>query len=188
MTASFTCQYFCMFLTNRQLKTVFLTFPGFFFPWPAKYKLYGGARWEQGRVFRMKIRSLIQEQFIQHKSTYEEGVTRDFIDAYFQEAKLRGADSSFFGEEGGLLIYVSLQIIIATTNCDNRHYFVFSEFNLQTVLLDMFVAGAETTSTTLLWSILYLTQNPEVQKKVQEELDAVIGDRPASRDDKSKYF
>jgi len=36
--------------------------------------------------------------------------------------------------------------------------------------------------------MLYLTQNPEVQRKVHAEIDSVIGrDRPPCRDDKPRY-
>ncbi|XP_078621648.1 cytochrome P450 2U1-like isoform X3 [Branchiostoma floridae x Branchiostoma japonicum] len=40
---------------------------------------------------------------------------------------------------------------------------------------NIFVAGTETTADTLLWALLYLTQNPAIQHKVQQELDAVVG-------------
>jgi cytochrome P450 len=40
---------------------------------------------------------------------------------------------------------------------------------------DFFVAGADTTSVTLSWAMLYLLHNPDVEKKVQEELDLVVG-------------
>jgi cytochrome P450 len=60
--------------------------------------------------------------------------------------------------------------------------------NLVVVLKDLFIAGAETTSTTLLWSVLYLTMYPEVQRKVQAEIDALIGrERRPSRNDKAGY-
>ncbi len=41
--------------------------------------------------------------------------------------------------------------------------------------MDFFIAGSETTSTTLNWAVLYMILNPDVQEKVQEELDAVTG-------------
>ena len=40
---------------------------------------------------------------------------------------------------------------------------------------DFFMAGAETTATTLTWSLLYMAVYPAVQKKVQAELDETFG-------------
>lgn len=37
------------------------------------------------------------------------------------------------------------------------------------------IAGTETTTDTLLWAIVYMLNYPEIQKKIQEELDKVIG-------------
>ena len=42
-------------------------------------------------------------------------------------------------------------------------------------LFDLFLAGSETTSTTLTWAVLYMVRYPRVQARVQEELDAVVG-------------
>ena len=50
---------------------------------------------------------------------------------------------------------------------------------------DMFGAGYETTSTTLRWAIAFLTNFPETQLKIQQELDDVVGgDRLPSLDDR----
>ncbi|KAJ8018617.1 Cytochrome P450 2U1 [Holothuria leucospilota] len=46
--------------------------------------------------------------------------------------------------------------------------------SLQYSILDLFAAGTETTSSTLLWGMLYMMMNPEVQKNVQKELDEVV--------------
>ncbi len=43
------------------------------------------------------------------------------------------------------------------------------------VCLDLFTAGSETTANTLDFAILYMLRNPAVQKKVQEEIDNVVG-------------
>ncbi|XP_063818009.1 steroid 17-alpha-hydroxylase/17,20 lyase [Pseudophryne corroboree] len=40
---------------------------------------------------------------------------------------------------------------------------------------DIFGAGVETTTTVLKWAIAYLLHYPEVQKKIQEELDVKVG-------------
>ena len=43
------------------------------------------------------------------------------------------------------------------------------------VLHDLFLAGSEMSSTFLLWSTILLIRNPEVQTKIQAELDKVVG-------------
>uniref|UniRef100_A0A671VXC9 Cytochrome P450, family 2, subfamily N, polypeptide 13 n=1 Tax=Sparus aurata TaxID=8175 RepID=A0A671VXC9_SPAAU len=51
----------------------------------------------------------------------------------------------------------------------------FNETNLGMCSLDLFLAGTETTSTTLLWALVYLIKYPDVQEKVHAEIDRVIG-------------
>ncbi|CAK6955177.1 cytochrome P450 2J4-like [Scomber scombrus] len=51
----------------------------------------------------------------------------------------------------------------------------FDETNLALCSLDLFLAGTETTSTTLQWALIYLIKNPDIQEKVQAEIDSVIG-------------
>lgn len=43
------------------------------------------------------------------------------------------------------------------------------------LLLDLFMAGSETTSNTLGFAMLYMIVYPEVQAKVQAELDEFVG-------------
>ncbi|XP_068248303.1 cytochrome P450 2L1-like isoform X2 [Palaemon carinicauda] len=52
---------------------------------------------------------------------------------------------------------------------------VFSEDDLIRDIFDLFAAGFDTTSSTIRWASLYLASHPEVQKKVQRELDDVVG-------------
>lgn len=40
---------------------------------------------------------------------------------------------------------------------------------------DLFVAGGETTATTLRWAVLLLSYYPDVQKQLQTEIDTVVG-------------
>ncbi|XP_068927618.1 cytochrome P450 1A2 isoform X2 [Petaurus breviceps papuanus] len=43
------------------------------------------------------------------------------------------------------------------------------------IINDIFGAGFDTVSTAISWILLYLVTKPEIQKKIQEELDTVIG-------------
>nr|ABQ53137.1 cytochrome P450 1A2 [Enhydra lutris] len=43
------------------------------------------------------------------------------------------------------------------------------------IINDIFGAGFDTITTAISWSIMYLVTNPEIQRKIQEELDRVIG-------------
>ncbi len=70
------------------------------------------------------------------------------MDLYLQEIQSTAdPESSFFGEKGTLSMVNSIS--------------------------DLFVAGMETTSSSLLWSMLYLVHHVEIQEKVQKEIDQV---------------
>uniref|UniRef100_A0ABM5F8V9 Cytochrome P450 2K6-like n=1 Tax=Pogona vitticeps TaxID=103695 RepID=A0ABM5F8V9_9SAUR len=51
----------------------------------------------------------------------------------------------------------------------------FHKENLKSLMVDLFSAGMETTSSTLCWGILLMMKYPEIQKKVQAEIDDIVG-------------
>ncbi|KAG2460793.1 CP2K1 protein, partial [Polypterus senegalus] len=51
----------------------------------------------------------------------------------------------------------------------------FHEDNMAITSLNLFGAGTETTSTTLRWGLLLMMKYPEVQAKVHQEIESVIG-------------
>ncbi|XP_056378281.1 cytochrome P450 2D15-like isoform X1 [Hyla sarda] len=91
-----------------------------------------------------------------HRDTWDPAVRRDFIDTFFEEIeKNKDNPSSSFTEETLLI-----------------------------VMADLFVAGTDTTSNTLRWSLLMMLLHPHIQKKVHEEIDRVIvSDRLPSVED-----
>ncbi|NWU81924.1 CP2DH protein, partial [Onychorhynchus coronatus] len=91
-----------------------------------------------------------------HMDTWNPAYTRDLTDAFLKEMEKGKA-----AEENGF------------------HY-----HNLRMVAVDLFGAGSETTTTTLRWALLYLLLHPEIQSKVQAEIDKVIGrERPPTMKD-----
>lgn len=63
----------------------------------------------------------------------------------------------------------------------------FSEKQLLAVCLDMFIAGSETTNKSLGFLMLHIIREPELQGKMQEEIDRVIGrDRLPVLEDRPK--
>lgn len=55
-----------------------------------------------------------------------------------------------------------------------EHCLLFSGESLYEVIVELFVAGSETTSITLKWCILYMQEYPEIQKRCQEEIAEVF--------------
>ncbi|KAJ8378492.1 hypothetical protein AAFF_G00239560 [Aldrovandia affinis] len=51
----------------------------------------------------------------------------------------------------------------------------FHQTNLILCALDLFLAGTETTFTTLRWALLFMIKYPDIQEKVQAEIDRAIG-------------
>ncbi|KAM9325628.1 cytochrome P450 2C8-like [Gastrophryne carolinensis] len=106
-----------------------------------------------------KLREFIQESVDYHKKTIDMNCPRDFID--------------------GFLIKMEEEKDKETTE--------FHFENLFTTVMDLFNAGVETSSSTLKSALLVLLKYPEIAKKMQEEIDHVVGQsRCPSMDDRLK--
>nr|XP_020848754.1 cytochrome P450 2J2-like [Phascolarctos cinereus] len=92
-----------------------------------------------------KLETFVECVIKQHKEDLNPEETLDFIDAYLKELSK-----------------------------DNIHS-CFNEKKLVFCTLDLFFAGTETTSTTLRWALLYMPLYPEIQGKIQAEIDWVVG-------------
>ncbi|OQV22533.1 Cytochrome P450 18a1 [Hypsibius exemplaris] len=60
-----------------------------------------------------------------------------------------------------------------TTNPDVKE--TFTEMQLIGSLFDLFAAGSEATTTTLLWAMVHLIENPDVMRTAQAEIDERVG-------------
>uniref|UniRef100_A0A1J3J6H8 Cytochrome P450 71B2 n=1 Tax=Noccaea caerulescens TaxID=107243 RepID=A0A1J3J6H8_NOCCA len=54
-------------------------------------------------------------------------------------------------------------------------YFKLSNDNIKAVLMDVFLAGIDTSVITMVWTMTELARNPKVMKKVQEEIRTTLG-------------
>ncbi|XP_030627994.1 cytochrome P450 2J3 [Chanos chanos] len=93
------------------------------------------------------ITDFLREEIRTHKEEWDPSDPRDYIDAYLTEMDKKESDP-----EAGFNIE---SLVVAT--------------------LDMFEAGTETSATTIRWGLLFLMRYPDIQKKVQDEIDKVIG-------------
>nr|XP_009686785.1 PREDICTED: cytochrome P450 2J2 [Struthio camelus australis] len=106
------------------------------------------------------LKSFVRDMIAKHKENWNPSESRDFIDSYLQEIA-KHDDSGCFCEE-----------------------------NLVACTLELFLAGTETTSTTMRWALLYMAMYPEIQARVQAEIDAVVGQarQPALEDRSSMPY
>ncbi|KAM4710367.1 cytochrome P450 2J2-like [Discoglossus pictus] len=74
-------------------------------------------------------------------------------------------------EEPDDLIYYYLSQIEKSMGEPDSTY---DESNLIQMVIDLFTAGTETTATTLQWALLYMLCYPDIQVKIQKELDTVL--------------
>ena len=99
------------------------------------------------KVFQ-DMQEFIKPYLEQHKKELDLDDAKDFMDLMLQEVSLaKDSSSSFHGHVG--------------------HSAIFNN------MIDLFLAGMETTSSSLLWTFLYLLHHPEIQSRVHDELDRV---------------
>ena len=90
--------------------------------------------------------NFIQLEYQNHMDTYKDyAQPRDLIDAYLREIAIAEPGSSF------------------------------TEQQLLSVCLDMFLSGSETTNKSFGFCFLHLTRNPDIQQRAYEEIKRVVG-------------
>lgn len=94
-----------------------------------------------------KIMAIMKEELVKHQEDWNPDDPRDYIDVYLAEMKKKNVDP-----QAG-----------------------FNLESLQVCILDLIEAGTETASTTLRWALLFMLHYPEIQEKIQAEIDRVIG-------------
>ena len=96
------------------------------------------------------IRTVLEIEFEEHQKTYTPGVVRDLTDSFISAYKNELAK-------------------------ENRKD-IGSIDDIASLMLDVAVGGSDTTSTSLTWFILYMVLREDIQCKVHEEIDKIVGD------------
>uniref|UniRef100_A0A8C1QQ43 Uncharacterized protein n=1 Tax=Cyprinus carpio TaxID=7962 RepID=A0A8C1QQ43_CYPCA len=106
-----------------------------------------------------ELKAFIKEAVKTHRETLDPDSPRDFIDAYLLEIEKQKSNEDSTFHEDNMVMSVS----------------------------DLFLAGTDTTSTTIRWGLIFLTQNPDVQERCHKEIARVLGyDRLPSMEDRDK--
>uniref|UniRef100_A0A3Q4IFA0 Cytochrome P450, family 2, subfamily AD, polypeptide 2 n=1 Tax=Neolamprologus brichardi TaxID=32507 RepID=A0A3Q4IFA0_NEOBR len=94
-----------------------------------------------------EIVAFLNREIEKHQEEWNPDDPRDFTDAYLSEMEKKKEDPR-------------------------------AGFNIETLLvctLDLIEAGTESASTTLRWALVFMMNYPEIQEKVQAEIDRVVG-------------
>uniref|UniRef100_A0A8C3Q498 Cytochrome P450 1A n=1 Tax=Geospiza parvula TaxID=87175 RepID=A0A8C3Q498_GEOPR len=99
--------------------------------------------------FNRYFLSFVQKRVKEHYETYDENNIRDITDSLIEQCldKKLGTNTA---------TQIPKEKIVNLVN-------------------DLFGAGFDTVTTALSWSLMYLVTNPNIQKKIHEELDRTIG-------------
>ncbi|XP_031959838.1 cytochrome P450 2K1-like [Corvus moneduloides] len=98
---------------------------------------------------RDEFRAYVRVTFVEHLKNLDKNDQRSLIDAFLVKQQEKSTISGYFHND-----------------------------NLLSLVSNLFTAGLETISTTLNWGLLLMLKYPEIQKKVQEEIEQVIGSNP----------
>ncbi|XP_017574195.2 cytochrome P450 2H1-like isoform X2 [Pygocentrus nattereri] len=103
------------------------------------------------------LKNFVFEIVEEHKKTLDPDNPRDFTDAY----------------------------LIQMTKEESKEDTTFHLENMMNSVFDLFIAGTETTATTLRWGLIYMMDHPDVQERCHEEIIRVLGfDRSPCMDDR----
>ncbi|KAG2678727.1 hypothetical protein I3760_11G016600 [Carya illinoinensis] len=95
-----------------------------------------------------------------------------FLDQVIEEHKKMRSDHERYQPNKKDFVDILLQL-----QEDGMLDYKFTQDNLKAILLDMFVGGSETSSTTLEWLMSELIKNPNIMKRAQEEVRRVVGNK-----------
>lgn len=111
----------------------------------------------RAKIFQ-DIEKYILKQVNEHEDSFNENNIDDFLDLYIKVSRQSKQEASD----------------------------VLTKDNIIRVILELFVAGVETTFNTLDWAFLFMSENPDIQEKCQKEIDENVGQKIIDSSDRIK--
>ena len=99
---------------------------------------------------RKQLQYFIRNIVNDHRKRYDSGKVSDYVDVYLAELE-NAMNNNTIDED------------------------FTTDMSMYQTIVQLFTAGSETTVTTLRWSLLYLMTFPDIQSKIQREIDSVVG-------------
>ncbi|TYH36228.1 hypothetical protein ES332_D13G249700v1 [Gossypium tomentosum] len=93
-----------------------------------------------------------------------------FVDHVIEEHRTLEVDGQVSNKKDFVSIIMQLQK-------DGMYEMDLTRDNIKAILLDMFVAGSDTTTATIEWMMAELLKHPNVMKRVQQEVRTVVGNK-----------
>lgn len=122
--------------------------------------------------------NMLMRHVQEHKETLDRTEPRDFVDRLLiarDAAELRESASAGAAAAGGGASKDGGSSSSSSSGMDRAQE--FDDEKIVLVLMDMFLAGTDTTSTTLAWLSALLANHPEHQSALHDELNRVVGPR-----------
>lgn len=120
-----------------------------FFPW---LRLFFKTKFLQAETNMKRTHVQCAKIVDEHRKSLDPNNPRDLIDLYLLEMEREPSEET------------------------KPYLDTFTEEQLIFITMDLFFAGTETTSTTIMWALAYMAMYPEIQRKVQAEIDDVLGE------------
>ncbi|XP_033114179.1 steroid 17-alpha-hydroxylase/17,20 lyase-like [Anneissia japonica] len=130
-----------------------------FIPW---FRFFPNPTIKRVKATMSEFLDIISREVKTHLSCEEDRPANDLIDLLLQAQKEAKSEESI------------------DANC------TLTDVHIKQIVSDLFGAGTDTTTVTLLWGIGCLVDNPEIQEKIKTEIDEVIGDRTPRLSDRGK--
>ncbi|KAL3862681.1 hypothetical protein ACJMK2_008634 [Sinanodonta woodiana] len=108
------------------------------------------------------VKDFVNELIEEHVQKFDEGNIEDFIDAFISEMNKQ----------------------------NNGENTIFTKEYLTAIIMDLFIAGTETTSTTVTWASFYLATRPDIQSRIFQEIKENVGSErlPSMQDKQSLVY